>query len=278
MAQAKQDLTYDSYLRLPELLNLQIPQSDPPAHDELQFIVVHQSYELWFRLLLYEVRAIIGHLQAERVRQAVWLFRRLIEIERVMIQQIQVLETMSPAQFLEFRDLLQPASGLQSLQFRELEFLSGLRDERFFELFEIDTPAKKRLRAAHDGPNLWSAFCDLLRSRGFVVDNVNDDTDQQTNAVEQIYTDPQHLDLHQLCEAMIEYDEQFRVWRARHALMAERMVGAKPGTGDVHTGKLLGQASFQAPGVRYLQGRVSLRFFPILWEVRTQLGGGSYGA
>ena len=125
MPQAKSDLTYESYLRLPELLSLQTPQSNPPAHDELQFIIVHQSYELWFRLLLYEVRTIIGHLRAGRVRQAVWLIRRLIEIERVMIQQVQVLETMSPAHFLEFRDLLRPASGLQSLQFRELEFLSG---------------------------------------------------------------------------------------------------------------------------------------------------------
>ena len=275
MAHAKQDLTYESYLRLPELLNLQTPQSDPPAHDELQFIIVHQSYELWFRLLLYEIRTIISHLRAGRVRQAIWLLRRLVEIERVMIQQIQVLETMSPVHFLEFRDLLRPASGLQSLQFRELEFLSGLRDERFFEVFDGRAAARQRLQAAHDGPNLWSAFCELLHSRGFDFDT--DAAEQQERAVGQIYTDPRHLDLHQLCEVMVDYDEQFCIWRSRHALMAERMVGAKPGTGDAYTGKLAGRASFQAPGVRYLQGRVNVHFFPILWDVRTQLGGGLYG-
>ena len=275
MAHAKQDLTYESYLRLPELLNLQTPQSDPPAHDELQFIIVHQSYELWFRLLLYEIRTIISHLRAGRVRQAIWLLRRLVEIERVMIQQIQVLETMSPVHFLEFRDLLRPASGLQSLQFRELEFLSGLRDERFFEVFDGRAAARQRLQAAHDGPNLWSAFCELLHSRGFDFDT--DAAEQQERAVGQIYTDPRHLDLHQLCEVMVDYDEQFCIWRSRHALMAERMVGAKPGTGDAYTGKLAGRASFQAPGVRYLQGRVNVHFFPILWDVRTQLGGGPYG-
>ena len=275
MAHAKQDLTYESYLRLPKLLNLQTPQSDPPAHDELQFIIVHQSYELWFRLLLYEIRTIISHLRAGRVRQAIWLLRRLVEIERVMIQQIQVLETMSPVHFLEFRDLLRPASGLQSLQFRELEFLSGLRDERFFEVFDGRAAARQRLQAAHDGPNLWSAFCELLHSRGFDFDT--DAAEQQERAVGQIYTDPRHLDLHQLCEVMVDYDEQFCIWRSRHALMAERMVGAKPGTGDAYTGKLAGRASFQAPGVRYLQGRVNVHFFPILWDVRTQLGGGLYG-
>ena len=275
MAHAKPDLTYESYLRLPELLNLQTPQSDPPAHDELQFIIVHQSYELWFRLLLYEIRTIISHLRAGRVRQAIWLLRRLVEIERVMIQQIQVLETMSPVHFLEFRDLLGPASGLQSLQFRELEFLSGLRDERFFEVFDGRAAARQRLQAAHDGPNLWSAFCELLHSRGFDFDT--DAAEQQERAVGQIYTDPRHLDLHQLCEVMVDYDEQFCIWRSRHALMAERMVGAKPGTGDAYTGKLVGRASFQAPGVRYLQGRVNVHFFPILWDVRTQLGGGPYG-
>ena len=272
MPQAKPDLTYESYLRLPELLSLQTPQSNPPAHDELQFIIVHQSYELWFRLLLYEVRTIIGHLRAGRVRQAIWLIRRLIEIERVMVQQVQVLETMSPTHFLEFRDLLRPASGLQSLQFRELEFLSGLRDERFFEVFAGSGASRQRLQAAYDGPNLWSTFCELLHSRGFETDTAA----QQERAVERIYTDPRHLDLHQLCEVMVEYDEQFCIWRSRHALMAERMVGAKPGTGDAYTGKLVGRASFQAPGVRYLQGRVSVHFFPILWDVRTQLGGGPY--
>jgi tryptophan 2,3-dioxygenase len=273
MSRPEPELTYESYLRLPELLSLQTPRSHPPAHDELQFIIVHQAYELWFCLLIYEVRTIITSLQTGNVQGAIWLLRRLIEIERVMTQQVQILETMSPARFLEFRDLLKPASGFQSVQFRELEFLSGLRDEHFLAVFAKDEEAHQRLRAALDGPNLWSAFCDFLRSRGFDVT----DAERQLEAVAQIYADPQYLDLHQLCEALMEYDEQFRAWRARHALMAERLIGAKPGTGALHTSQLTGQASFQEPGVRYLQSRVGTRFFPILWEVRTQLGGGSYG-
>ena len=162
-----QDLTYASYLRLPELLNLQTPKSDPAAHDELQFIVVHQAFELWFRLLIYEIRAIIEHLQNGQVREAIWLFRRLIEIERVMTQQVQIMETMSPARFLEFRDLLQPASGFQSVQFRELEFLSGFQGEQaahFLDVFDTDQEARHRLQQALDGPNLWSAFCELLQN------------------------------------------------------------------------------------------------------------------
>lgn len=269
MTPPNQDLTYASYLRLPELLSLQVPQSDPPAHDELQFIVVHQAFELWFRLLIYEIRAIIEHLQHGRAREAIWLFRRLIEIERVMTQQVQIMETMSPARFLEFRELLQPASGFQSVQFRELEFLSGVRDAHFLDVFDTDPAARRRLEQALDGPTLWSAFCELLQRHGFAVA----DAEQQRRAVAQIYADSHHLELHQLCENMVEYDEQFRLWRSRHALMAERMIGAKPGTGNIHTTRLIGQESFQEPGVRYLQSRVGLRFFPVLWEVRTQLVG-----
>ena len=275
MPRPEQSLTYASYLRLPELLSLQTPQSDPQAHDELQFIIVHQAFELWFRLLLYEIRAIIAHLQAGEVREAIWLFRRLIEIERVMTQQVQIMETMSPARFLEFRDLLQPASGFQSVQFRELEFLSGLQGEQaehFLEVFENNPEAYTRLQHALEGPNLWSAFCELLHSRGFDVA----DEEQQQQAVMQVYAESQYIDLHQLCETMVEYDELFRVWRSRHALMAERMIGAKPGTGHeqvrtLQASGLIDEESFQEPGVRYLQGRVRLRFFPILWEMRTRL-------
>ena len=284
MPRPEQSLTYASYLRLPELLSLQTPQSDPQAHDELQFIIVHQAFELWFRLLLYEIRAIIGHLQAGEVREAIWLFRRLIEIERVMTQQVQIMETMSPARFLEFRDVLQPASGFQSVQFRELEFLSGLQGEQaehFLAVFENNEAARTRLQRVLDGPNLWSAFCELLDRRGF--DMTDEERCQQ--AVMQVYTESQYIDLHQLCETMVEYDELFRVWRSRHALMAERMIGAKPGTGHeqvrgLQVRGLIDQESFQEPGVRYLQGRVGLRFFPLLWEMRTRLTGaaGSTGS
>ncbi len=280
-------VSYESYLKIPELLGAQVPLSEPEAHDELQFIIVHQVYELWFKLLLHEAKAVVVHLQAARPGEAHWLMRRCIEISRVLIQQIHVMETMSPARFLEFRDFLKPASGLQSAQFRALEFLSGLKDPRYLELYPGSPESRALLEEALRGATLWDAFCDLLRHRGFdVVDH-----EAQLGSLVQIYSEPAHLDLHLLAESFIEFDESFRVWRTRHYHMAERMIGFKPGTGVAHTDMMRmsggppeglprgeGGPSFQDPGVKYLAGRADKRFFPALWEVRGRLGAGGYGA
>ncbi|MBL0211159.1 MAG: tryptophan 2,3-dioxygenase [Holophagaceae bacterium] len=280
-------VSYESYLRVPELLAAQVPLSSPESHDELQFIIVHQVYELWFKLLLHEVKSVIAFLQADQAGEALWLLRRSIEIGRVLIQQIHVMETMSPAKFLEFRDFLKPASGLQSAQFRALEFMSGLKDPRYLELYPGSPESRRLLEDALAAPTLWDAFCDLLLLRGFEAG----DHEAQIQALVQVYTRPEHLDLQLLAEAFIEFDEGFRVWRTRHYLMAERMIGFKPGTGVAHTEmmKTAGQSadslprgeggpSFQDPGVQYLKGRADKRFFPALWEVRGHLGGGGYGA
>ncbi len=268
--------SYESYLQIHGLLNLQKPLSEPEAHDEMQFIIVHQVYELWFKLLLHEARAIIGHLQKGQAGPAYWLIRRCIEITRVLIQQMHVMETMSPAKFLEFRDCLKPASGLQSAQFRALEFYSGMKDPRYLQLYPGDPANAGLLKEALHDASLWDGFVDLLRSRGFEVA----DKEQQLHALAEVYSNDQLLDLHQLAEAMIEYDEAFRIWRNRHYLMAERMIGFKPGTGVQHTDqmKMSGEDAFKDPGVNYLKGRTEHRFFPLLWEVRSRLGGGTYGA
>lgn len=268
--------SYESYLQIHALLGLQKPLSEPEAHDEMQFIVVHQVYELWFKLLLHEARSTIRHLQRGEAGPAYWLMRRCIEIARVLIQQIHVMETMSPAKFLEFRDCLKPASGLQSAQFRALEFYSGLKDPRYLQLYPGDPANTGLLKEALHDASLWDGFMDLLRSRGLQVA----DREQQLQALAEVYTHERMLDLHQLAEALIEYDEAFRIWRTRHYLMAERMIGFKPGTGVAHTDqmKMSGEGAFQDPGVNYLKGRAEHRFFPLLWEVRTRLGGGSYGA
>ena len=281
-------VSYESYLRIPELLSAQQPLSEPEAHDELQFIIIHQVYELWFKLLLHETTSVVGYLQVGQAGEAHWLMRRCIEISRVLIQQIHVMETMSPAKFLEFRDFLKPASGLQSAQFRALEFMSGLKDARYLELYPGSQESRHLLEDALAAPTLWDAFCDLLKGRGFEVA----DHDAQIQALVQVYTRPELLDLHLLAEAFIEFDEGFRIWRTRHYLMAERMIGFKPGTGVAHTDmmKMSGGAppqdlprtetgpSFQDPGVQYLKGRADKRFFPALWEVRGHLGTGGYGA
>jgi tryptophan 2,3-dioxygenase len=272
---APQPVSYESYLKVREILELQKPLSQPEAHDELQFIVVHQVYELWFKLLLHEVRCTIGHLSRGEAGSAHWLMRRCIEIGRVLIQQIHVMETMSPAKFLEFRDCLKPASGLQSAQFRALEFYSGLKDPRYLELYPGEPASRGLLQEALQDASLWDGFVDLLKTRGFEVA----DKEQQLQALVEIYTNDSLMDLHLLAEAMIEYDEAFRIWRTRHYLMAERMIGFKPGTGVQHTDqmKMSGAQAFQDPGVQYLRGRAEHRYFPLLWEMRSRLGGGAYG-
>lgn len=289
--------SYESYLKVPDLLRLQKPLSEPESHDELQFIVIHQVYELWFKLMLHEVRSIVEHLKKGEVGPSLWLMRRCHEIARVLQQQFKVMETMSPARFLEFRDWLKPASGLQSAQFRCLEFLSGLKDGRYLQLYPGSPQARAELEAALKEDSLWDGFLAAMKTRGFDVS----DREPILQGLVTIYTDPKHLDLHQLAESFVEFDEAFRVWRTMHYLLAERMIGFKPGTGVGHTDAMAmsgqepkpsgggcpfghgalpreaGEPSFQDPGVKYLAGRADLRYFPLLWEMRSRLGGG-YGA
>ncbi len=293
-------VSYESYLKVPELLGLQKPLSRPEAHDELQFIIVHQVYELWFKLLLHEVRATIQHMAQGHGGEAQWLLRRCIEIGRVLIQQIHVMETMSPSDFLGFRDVLKPASGLQSVQFRVLEYHCGPKDPRYIQLHAAHPEARRALEQAFAAPSLWDAFCELLKAKGFEAEG----RDAQLRSLVRIYSEREFLDLHQIAETMLEFDEAFRIWRFRHYLMAERMIGFKPGTGVGHTEQVglgpkvetasgcpfgagglpasglpatdPGQA-FHDPGVVYLKGRVEIRYFPLLWELRSHLGADGYG-
>src|SRR5918993_973133 len=176
-AQERAQLTYGSYLRLPQLLDAQHLESEPPAHDELLFITIHQVYELWFQQLLHEAETVRDALVATRARSGgrdLWFARHLLSrmhvIERVLVQQVDVLETMTPQDFLEFRQRLAPASGFQSVQFRELEFISGAKDEGFLRRFKGLTDAEKqRLRRRLDEPSLWEAFTGLLAARGLDV-------------------------------------------------------------------------------------------------------------
>ena len=165
--QAEQGLlTYGSYLKIPELLSLQQLRSDPPVHDELLFIVVHQAYELWFKQLLFELEAARDAMLADRPERARHLLVRVRAIERVLIEHIQVLETMTPQDFLEFRAVLTPASGFQSAQFRELEFVSGLKDERFLDDLAAASEERDRLARRLAEPTLWDGFVSLMRTHG----------------------------------------------------------------------------------------------------------------
>jgi tryptophan 2,3-dioxygenase len=260
----KPELTYGDYLKVPELLELQVCLSEPAHHDELQFIIVHQVYELWFKLMLHEVDEAIRRLQRDDVRTATRLIRRVIEIQKVLLAQIDVLETMRPQEFLEFRNNLKPASGFQSWQFRELEFLSGLKDEAFLRHHQNDPLATEHLRKRWREPSLRDAFFDALRRGGFKIPTASESSAQaEQQCIDElirIHSAPDHHhDWYQLCEALIEYDERFCLWRERHVRMVERMIGHKIGTGG-------------SEGVSYLQRTLEKKFFPELWAVRTDLG------
>jgi tryptophan 2,3-dioxygenase len=249
-------LTYGSYLRVPQLLSQQVPESDPPAHDELLFITIHQVYELWFKLLLAELsdardRMLAGETYVPRVR-----LERCHTIERVLVAQVDVIDTMTPQDFLEFRTKLAPASGFQSVQFREIEFLSGLKDPAYLRRLRGFTDAERAsLQRRLSEPSLWDGYLSLLAAAGFDVDKPA----ARHEAYAEIAGDRErHGALWDLAEALVDHDQAWALWRARHVLMAERQIGAKPGTGG-------------SSGGAYLRSRLDLRFYPELWELRGRL-------
>jgi len=262
------DLDYKGYLKIDELLHLQQPLADPPSHDEILFIVVHQVFELWFRLLLHELDRVFELLDKDDVIESERLIRRLTSIVRLFIPKLSVLETMLPSDFIQFRDRLKPASGFQSVQFREIEFASGLKDRRYFPMFKGDVEATARLERRFNEPTLWDHFVGLLQRQGYEVGT----EEAQRRAIASIYKRDGDHALRILCEAMIEYDEMFSLWREHHVRMAQRMIGSKPGTGQASIEAAYGKGSpMGSIGVDYLIQTLSKRFFPVLWAARTEM-------
>jgi tryptophan 2,3-dioxygenase len=253
-------LSYGSYLKIDELLALQQPLSRPAHHDEMLFIVIHQVYELWFKQLLHEIDAAMLALDRDDLLRVGKLFRRIHAIQRLLEEQVDILETMTPQEFNQFRDNLNPASGFQSVQFRELEFACGLRRTEILQWVELDEAHRARLERRLREPSLYDHAKALLARRGFATES----TDELIESYRQIYSDEgRYFDLHLLLEELIEFDERFLLWRGRHVRMVERMIGNKRGTGG-------------SSGAEYLSRTLDQRFFPELWAVRTQLGTGTY--
>ena len=261
-------LSYNKYLRVPDLIALQDCLSDPTHHDELLFITVHQAYELWFKQILHEIDAVITQTNENRLTAAARSLRRVVEIEKLLINQIHILETMTPISFLAFRDELNPASGFQSMQFREIEFTSGLKQESILNEFREDEFARERLQKRFAEPSLADAFYAALRGRGLDAPANESGSDEsenkrrygkRTQAVLEVLTHfEQRPEEFQLAEALLEHDEYFSLWRSHHIKMVERMVGFKRGTGG-------------SEGVGYLRTTLDKKFFPELWEARTYL-------
>jgi tryptophan 2,3-dioxygenase len=265
---SEKGLTYGSYLKIPELLSLQHALSDPPHHDETLFIIVHQSYELWFKQILHEVDNAIVHLDADRVPEATRLLRRVVAIQHPLIQMVNVLETMRPQDFLGFRYHLNPASGFQSVQFRELEFVLGLKSAEVCNRLACEPFEMARLKKRLEGRTVNDAFDALLVRRGLAPSSATEragtsapvaEEEWRLQALLKIYEGPQQGDLLALAEVLVDIDENLSLWRAHHVQMVERMIGIKRGTGG-------------SDGVGYLRGTLPKRAFPDLWRVRTHLG------
>jgi aminocarboxymuconate-semialdehyde decarboxylase len=265
-------LTYSSYLKVPELLELQQPQSSPQHHDELLFILVHQTYELWFKELLHDLDAVVANLRSaaaapqsrDEVYEAARLLRRCTEITRVLVEQFTILETMLPTHFLAFRGLLEPASGFQSEQFREIEFLCGLKDEKMLRYHRPTPEAYASLKRRLEEPSLRDAFFGALQAMGKLAPAAAGATDREqfearARAVHVLYRDEHnHRDWIDVCERLTEFDELVVSWRLRHIQLVERIIGIRMGTGG-------------STGASYLKLTLDKKFFPELWEARTLL-------
>jgi aminocarboxymuconate-semialdehyde decarboxylase len=264
-------LTYSSYLGIHDLLRLQNRLSSPATHDELLFIIVHQTYELWFKELLHDIDAVVESLSnvasrkwRDQVYEAARLLRRCTEIMRVLVTQFTILETMLPTHFMAFREKLEPASGFQSEQFREIEFLCGLKDEKLLHQHAQDQEAYARLEQRLNAPSLHDVFFEALATIGklpIVPENASDDERfrSRAEAIRSVYEDERNYrDWIDLCERLTEFDELMVAWRLRHIQVVERIIGARRGTGGTE-------------GASYLRTTLAKRLFPELWEARTML-------
>lgn len=242
--QPEGELNYGSYLALDQLLSLQHPRSTPEHPDELLFIIVHQSSELWFKVIIHELAALVSLLEASDTLGALTAVRRVNALVRIVTGQLSALETLPPQRFAQFRGYLGTSSGSQSVQFRAIEAMSGMRDEHFLKVLRQHGEIPALVQKALDGPTLQDLFDQLL--------------DAHDVTIEQVYTETNQRPLQMLAESLLEYEQGFAMWRFLHVQLVERIIG--PLTSG--TGGTLGS--------KYLQKTISQRFFPKLWEVRSK--------
>lgn len=257
---SKNKLTYNSYLKVKELTSLQEPLSKPVAHDEMLFIVIHQVYELWFKLAIYELNNVVTNMKKDNFLQVFHSLERVCEILKVLVQQLDVLETMTPVEFNRFRSNLNPASGFQSLQFRELELISGAKKSEYEKLRSFEPEWVESLSKRPETPTLRDVFFETLVRHKKTKPKAS--PEEILKSINGVYAEEPRSEIQTLCEFLIRYDELISLWRFRHVQMVERMIGMKKGTG----GSL---------GVPYLENTLKRRFFPELWEARTHMGGDS---
>jgi len=269
-------VTYQSYLKVEELLSLQEPLSDGPEHDELLFITIHQVYELWFQQILHEMAALQGALEAGDTHRSLALISRVRSIMKTCVAQVDVLETMTPIQFKSFRARLSSASGFQSAQFRELEAVLGRRDRagsdagegtgmKMAEHLQPGSRGRDRTEAAMARPSLWDSALHYFAHRSHPIPPEALDRDvtlpwEGAQGLEGVLIEMYRTDSEgrMVAEALVDIDEGLAEWRYRHVMMVQRTIGKKPGTGG-------------SSGVDYLRGTLFHPVFPELWSIRNQL-------
>jgi tryptophan 2,3-dioxygenase len=257
--------TYGEYLHTDELLGLQRPLSEGPEHDEMLFIVIHQVYELWFKQVLHELdylECLLARDDGDRARHTL---KRILTILKVMVAQLDILETMTPLEFLSFRDRLESGSGFQSHQFRELEFSLGLKDPRALGRYPKGSEARRQLQRRLEAPTLWDAFLRYLQANGVPVPRADLERDVTRSvqpspelrpALVEVYRNRPALA--ELCERLVDLDEGLQEWRYRHVKMVQRTIGTRRGTGG-------------SSGAEYLMTTLNQPLFPDLWAIRTEL-------
>src|SRR3954468_1171406 len=248
-------MTYADYLRLDQLLSAQQPLSD--LHDEMLFIVIHQTKELWMKELLHELRLAVGLVEGDRFAEAYKAMARISRIQAVMTLSWDVLSTLTPVDYLKFRDALGTSSGFQSAQFREIEYRLGLKNDSYLEHYGEGTPERARLHDAFESPSLREAAIDALSRAGFDVGDGS--TEALAAAWLEVYRDAERwFELYELAEKLVDIDDALAGWRHKHVLTVERIIGNKPGTGG-------------SAGAPYLRATLDKRVFPELWALRTDL-------
>lgn len=257
-------LTYTNYLKVDELLELQKPESQPEEHDEMLFIIIHQVYELWFKQILHEFDKIRTDLEAGNTWSAAKTMRRVLTILKTMVSQIDVLETMTPLEFNSFRGFLQNASGFQSVQFREMEIICGMRSKHIIDVHKDQPHLQQNLVDREKESTLWESFCTYLQNREYDIQTPERENEQglvhnpsehnQNVLVDIMKNDPEAAIL---CELLVDYDEGLMEWRYRHVKMVERTIGTKKGTGG-------------SGGASYLHKTLNNPIFPDLWAIRTK--------
>lgn len=258
-------LTYSRYLKLNELLNLQQPRSAEPEHDEMLFIIIHQTYELWFKQLLHEIDYVKKMMAQNDTPRLLHTLKRVLTILKTLVGQVDILETMTPLEFLSFRSYLDSASGFQSFQFRELEFVLGHKREGSVRHYPGESMGRARLETRYAQPTLWDSFLHFLAQEEYEVpaDQLERNVTQPVVANEVVQTILIDIYRHNplladVCERLVDLDEGIQEWRYRHVKMVERTIGNKKGTGG-------------SSGVGYLQSTLGRPLFPDLWAIRTRL-------